>query len=61
MGFFFQISNGSERFSTIVGRFGSEFGSVWTPENSRFDSENMENVVLNFGKLNYKYKLELTR
>jgi hypothetical protein len=37
------ISDGSERFLTKVGRFGSEFGSVRNPEKPRFGSENIEN------------------
>ena len=53
----FLISDGSERFSAKVGRFGSEFGSVRNPEKPRFGSENIENIVLNFRKPIYKYKL----
>jgi hypothetical protein len=53
----FLISDGSERFLTKVGRFGSEFGSVRNPKKPRFGSENIKNIVLNFRKPTYKYKL----
>jgi hypothetical protein len=35
----FLTSDGSERFLTKVGRFGSEFGSVRNPKKPRFGSE----------------------
>jgi hypothetical protein len=53
----FLISDGSERFLTNVGRFGSEFGSVRNHKKPRFGSENIENIVLNFRKPTYKYKM----
>jgi hypothetical protein len=57
----FLISDGSERFLTKVGRFGLEFGSVRNPKKPRFGSENIENIVLNFRKPTFKYKLVLMK
>ena len=56
----FLISDGSERFSAKVGRFGSEFGSVQNPAKPRFGSENIKNIVLHFRKPIYKYKLVIS-
>ena len=53
----FLISDGSEWFLTKVERFRSEFGSVRNPEKPQFGSENNANIVLNFRKPIYKYKL----
>jgi hypothetical protein len=47
------------QFGTVFDKSRTVWNSVQNPKKPQFGSENIENIVLNFRKLTYKYKLVL--